>query len=79
MKQTNRSNELRVNHPFEGKTFLRRRDVELATSLTKTSIYRMISAGSFPRPFELSPGRVAWLATDVEQWIAKRVAHARVA
>jgi Prophage CP4-57 regulatory protein (AlpA) len=38
----------------EGFRYLRLPDVRRLTSLSKTSIYRRIAAGSFPRPMKLS-------------------------
>lgn len=32
--------------------------------------------GSFPAPIALSPGRIAWLRSDLDQWLADRKGHA---
>jgi prophage regulatory protein len=37
-------------------------------------LYKAMNAGRFPRPVKLGPNRVAWLRTDLAQWLAGRVA-----
>jgi len=49
--------------------------VEKRTSLSTSVLYREMSAGRFPRPIRKSPGRVAWLKSDVDAWLAARVAE----
>jgi prophage regulatory protein len=48
--------------------FLTLDDVKLITTLSKSSIYQGINAGTFPAPIPIARGRVAWLATDVAVW-----------
>ena len=40
-----------------------------AVGLHRTTIYRKVRAGRFPRPVRLGARRRAWRVTDVEQWI----------
>jgi prophage regulatory protein len=56
---------------------LRRRAVENATGLPCSTLYDEMAAGKFPRPIELTPGRVAWIASEVEAWIVARISAAR--
>lgn len=35
----------------------------------KTTLYKMIDAGKFPRPIRLSERAVAWRKSDILQWI----------
>lgn len=44
------------------------REVIEETSLSKPVLYRMMSAGHFPRQVPLSPRRVAWIRDEVEAW-----------
>jgi prophage regulatory protein len=44
------------------------------TSLSRSTIYREIAGGRFPRPHRLSLGRVGWLRSEVEAWMAARAA-----
>ncbi|QIG67393.1 transcriptional regulator protein [Rhizobium phage RHph_TM3_3_9] len=39
----------------------------------KTSLYRLINAGEFPRPVRLGENRVAWLESEIDSWIANHV------
>ncbi|WP_319001887.1 helix-turn-helix transcriptional regulator [Burkholderia cepacia] len=32
----------------------------------------MIAAGTFPKPFDLVPGRTAWLESDIDAWLAAK-------
>ncbi|MBE0548423.1 MAG: AlpA family phage regulatory protein [Rubrivivax sp.] len=43
--------------------------VELRTSLCKSSIYALTAQGRFPAPVRLAPRRVAWRSDEVESWI----------
>ncbi|MBN8477837.1 MAG: AlpA family phage regulatory protein [Burkholderiales bacterium] len=54
---------------------LSRKDVEALTSLSTSVIYREMAAGRLARPIRVSPGRVAWLASDIDAFIASRVAE----
>jgi len=54
---------------------LRRADVQRRTTLSKTTIYRMVKDGRFPRPIHLGSCRaVAWLEEDIENWLADKIA-----
>ena len=39
---------------------------------TRTHISRLERAGEFPHRVQVGPGRVAWRASEVEQWIETR-------
>lgn len=47
------------------------------TGLSRSSIYRHEAAGAFPRRVKLGEHASAWLAADVDRWIAERVAASR--
>jgi prophage regulatory protein len=42
------------------------------TGMGYTTIYRLEIAGDFPARVKLSPGRVGWLRSEVEQWLTER-------
>lgn len=42
------------------------------TSLSAATIYRRIKKGRFPPPIELGENRVAWLASEVQEWLKTR-------
>ena len=51
---------------------LRRTQVEAIVGLSCASIYRLMSAGDFPRPIRLGGRAVRWKATDLLAWIESR-------
>lgn len=51
---------------------LRIRSVREATGLGVSTIYDMMSKGTFPRPVKLTGKAVAWLESDIEEWLASR-------
>ncbi|VBB13363.1 helix-turn-helix transcriptional regulator [Burkholderia stabilis] len=51
---------------------LRMKDVTAKVGLGQSTLYRMIAAGTFPKPFELVPGRTAWLEEDIDAWLAEK-------
>jgi len=57
--------------------FLRRRQVETCTGLSRSTIYQYIKEGVFPKPVPLGPRAVGWLESDMSDWIAARVKIAR--
>ena len=42
------------------------------TSLSTTTIWRMMKKGSFPQNVRASMRRVAWRKSDIDNWIAER-------
>jgi len=46
--------------------------IELA-GYSKQSIYRLMAAGEFPRNVKLGKRKVAWMESDVYDWLKKRV------
>jgi prophage regulatory protein len=57
--------------------FLRRHDVVEITGLSRSQIDRLTKAGKFPGRVTLSPACSAWVASEVEAWIASRIAASR--
>jgi prophage regulatory protein len=57
--------------------FLRRKQVEARTGLSRSTIYQYIKDGVFPKPVPLGPRAVGWLESEVRDWIAERVKIAR--
>ena len=48
---------------------LRRPDVEQLTGLSRSTIYAMMSDGTFPKPVRLSRRAVGWREADVAAWL----------
>lgn len=42
------------------------------TGLSRSTLYTYVAAGAFPAQRRLGPRRVAWLASEVDAWIASR-------
>lgn len=48
---------------------IRMSHLRLKVGLCKASIYNRINAGTFPKPFSIGGKSVAWLESDIDQWI----------
>lgn len=53
------------------------KQVAAKVALGQSTIYRLVAKGEFPKPFPLVGNRMAWVESDVEQWLAARVSAAR--
>lgn len=51
-------------------------EVSARTGLPKSTLYRLIRNGSFPKPVPLVGRTVAWDSEAVDRWIAERLAAA---
>lgn len=58
--------------------FLRLSEVRRRVPYSRATIYRLITAGQFPRPYSLGARAVAWLESEVDAWIAARVGAAQM-
>ena len=47
------------------------------SSLSRTSINKYRAAGLFPRPIKLGEKRLAFVESEVDDWIEKRIADSR--
>lgn len=56
-----------------GNRLLRRPDVEQKTGKSRAAIYADIRAGTFPEPVPIGSNSVAWLESEVDQWISDRL------
>jgi len=45
------------------------------TSLSRTSINRHREKGNFPEPVRVSEDRIAFVESEIEEWIAQRIAE----
>ena len=51
---------------------LRRKDVETMIGLSRSTIYKLMSQGTFPKAIRLGPRAVGWRLSDIEVWIESR-------
>jgi prophage regulatory protein len=52
---------------------LRLKDVIQIVGLSRSSIYALKASGDFPDSFMLSKRAVAWLDSEIQQWIEERI------
>ena len=52
---------------------LRLNAVVLATGLARSTIYKLIGSGEFPRPVPLSGRCVGWIDSEVAAWIQLKI------
>ncbi|WP_028867888.1 AlpA family transcriptional regulator [Psychromonas arctica] len=45
------------------------------TGLSRSSVYKYISEGHFPKPVPTGERSVAWLDSEIDDWILERVAQ----
>ena len=55
-----------------GDRLLRRREVEQITGMGRSSIYRLMKAGSFPRSVRVGSTAVRWRSSDITRWVESR-------
>lgn len=60
---------------WQNMTILRRKDVELITGLSRSSIYAGIQNGTFPAPIHLSVKSVGWVSNEIDAWIQQKMAQ----
>ncbi|MBS1596065.1 MAG: AlpA family transcriptional regulator [Bacteroidetes bacterium] len=51
---------------------LRLADVKLITSLSRSTIYRLIAKELFPKPRHLGLRSVGWLESEIDTWVNTR-------
>ena len=57
--------------------FIRLPAVRAKVALSRSQIYSLIAAGTFPRPVKLGARASAWIADEIDTWISSRVAVSR--
>lgn len=63
-----------INEVLEMK-ILRLTAVMEATGLGRSSIYKFIAQGTFPKPVPLGERAVGWVDQEIEEWISSRIAE----
>ena len=51
---------------------VRLKEVQHRVGLGRSTIYRWMAEGRFPKPVQLGGHAVAWAEADVDDWIANR-------
>ena len=58
-------------------TILRINQVKKITGLARSSIYFLISEGTFPKQVHLGERSVGWVESDVANWIQSKIDDSR--
>ena len=59
--------------PISGLTLERLPQVKARTGLARSTLYRMIACGEFPKNIKLGERVSAWNSAEVDVWIASRI------
>ena len=54
---------------------IRREEVTRRTGLARSTIYKWIDLGEFPKPIKITERSSAWLESEIDEWIAKKAAQ----
>lgn len=58
--------------------FLRLKEVQARTGLSRSSIFARMATGRFPKSVPLdSPNASAWIESEVEEWCRERIRASR--
>jgi prophage regulatory protein len=78
-RQTKWQRGTEISSDFDEAIFLRLPKVKVVTGLSKSSLYELIRANSFPAPVRLGARTVAWIRSEVIEWAAERILSSRAA
>jgi prophage regulatory protein len=53
-------------------SILSKKQVVARTRLSAVTIWRRIKAEDFPKPRQLTPNRIGWLESEIEEWELSR-------
>jgi prophage regulatory protein len=68
------TNDLNKTHDHGNRLAIQRiRIIKGRTGLSRSSIYKKMNDGTFPRQISLGLRSVGWLESDIDDWIANRV------
>jgi len=54
---------------------IRLKEVMAKTGLSRPYVYALAKAGKFPKSLKLTQKSVAWIESEVNQWIEQRIAE----
>ena len=49
---------------------LRRAEIEQRVGLSRSSLYRLMRSGQFPKPVQIGERAVRWLESEINDWLA---------
>ena len=53
--------------------FMRISEVIETTGLGRSSIYKLMASGDFPKPVSLGARAVAWVSGEINEWMTARI------
>lgn len=56
---------------------IRRPEVLQRCGISNTTLHRLIHADDFPAPIQLGPRAVAWVESEINEWIKQRIEASR--
>ncbi len=54
---------------------IRLKDVIESTGIARSTIYKLVGEGEFPKPVPLVGRTVGWVESEVQEWIQGRIAQ----
>ncbi|MBD3652364.1 AlpA family transcriptional regulator [Kangiella sp.] len=57
-------------------TILRLNEVIVKTKLSRSTIYRFVNEGTFPKPISLGARAVGWSEQQINEWIEQKIQEA---
>ena len=60
-------------------SFIRLKKVEDRTGLKKSMVYDLMSKDKFPKSIKIGDRAVAWIESEVDQWIQNKIPESRQA
>lgn len=54
---------------------IRLKDVIESTGIARSTIYKLVGEGEFPKPVPLVGRTVGWVESEVQEWIRSRIAQ----
>jgi len=68
--------EIATTEPRRATRLIRLKEVQRRVSLGRSTIYRWMAEGTFPKPVSLGSHAVAWQESEIEDWIDSRIREA---
>lgn len=59
------------------KSFIRLPEAMTRTGYSRSGIYKLISQGRFPKPVKIGTRAIAFIESEVDEWINQRIAESR--
>ena len=54
---------------------IRLSEVLSSTGLARSTVYKYVASGSFPKPVSLGDRAVGWVESEVQEWVLARIAE----